>query len=196
MTETKKILLIGMSGRGKSTLANVIVGTENKFKESASSASETRNIQVEQFSDNKDDNTNYLVIDTPGIGDTKLGDNQVLDIIAEAVYLVKDGVDQVFFVIDGRFDQSEMATYNLLRTIIFDDNITKYTTITRTRFNEFKSKKKCKADIDLMVKQARETKTKLEKNIIKKKEEKKKLEEEKNIMTMRNTKICLKKLKN
>src|SRR4051812_8755691 len=111
MTETKTILLIGRSGRGKSTLANVMVGAENKFKESSGSASETRNIQREEFKDEKN-NINYLVIDTPGIGDTKLKDNEVLDIIAEAVYLVRGGVSQVLFVVDGRFDQSEMATYN------------------------------------------------------------------------------------
>jgi len=83
----------------------------------------------------------YRIIDTPGIGDTKLKDKEVLDIIAEAVYLVRNGVSQVFFVVDGRFDQYEMATYNLLRTIIFDQNIASYTTIVRTRFENFKKKR-------------------------------------------------------
>jgi predicted GTPase len=100
MTETKTILLIGRSGRGKSTLANVLSET-NKFKESSGSVSETKKVQFEEFEDN---NTNYLVIDTPGIGDTKMSDNEVLDIIAEAVYRTKDGINQVLFVIDGRFD--------------------------------------------------------------------------------------------
>src|SRR5436305_3635172 len=151
MTTTKKILLIGRSGRGKSTLANVITGMENKFKESGSSASETKKIQFEEF---KDKDTNYAIIDTPRIGDTKMSDNEVLDIIAEAVYLARDGVSQVFFVNDGRFDQYEMATYDLLRTIIFDENITKHTTIVRTRFPDFKKPKKWQADIDLMKKEA------------------------------------------
>jgi len=78
------ILLIGRSGRGKSTLANVVTNT-NKFKESSGSASETKKIQSEEFT-NEEDNTNYLIIDTPGIGDTKMSDNEVLDIIAEAVF--------------------------------------------------------------------------------------------------------------
>ena len=135
----KNILLIGRSGRGKSTLANVITGLENKFKESGSSASETKKVQVEEFVDDKS-RVSYLVIDTPGIGDTKMSDNEVLDIIAEAVYRAKDGISQVFFVIDGRFDQYEMATYDLLRTIIFDNDITKHTTIIRTNFSKFRSK--------------------------------------------------------
>ena len=54
MTKTKTILLIGRSGRGKSTLANVMISgenIENKFKESSGSTSETRRIQVEKFED-------------------------------------------------------------------------------------------------------------------------------------------------
>src|SRR5687767_6462314 len=70
----KTILLIGRSGRGKSTLANVMAGVENKFEESSGSVSETRKIQVEQF-ENK--NANYLVIDAPGIGDTKMSDSEI-----------------------------------------------------------------------------------------------------------------------
>jgi len=158
------ILLIGRSGRGKSTLANVVTNT-NKFKESSGSASETKKIQSEEFT-NEEDNTNYLIIDTPGIGDTKMSDNEVLDIIAEAVFLVKDGLDQVFFVIDKRFDQSEMATYNLLRTIIFDEHITNHTTITRTRFEEFEDEEKCKKDINLAINEATEKKVKLQEDIL------------------------------
>jgi GTPase SAR1 family protein len=168
MAETKKILLIGRSGRGKSTLANVIAGMENKFKESGGSASETKKIQFEEF---KDEDINYLVIDTPGIGDTKMSDNEVLDIIAEAIYLVRDGLSQVLFVIDGRFDQYEMVTYNLLRTIIFDECITKHTTIIRTCFGEFRDKKECNADINSMIKEAKKTKKRLEQDIIAKEKE-------------------------
>ncbi|CAI2187248.1 8620_t:CDS:1 [Funneliformis geosporum] len=163
MTETKTILLIGRSGRGKSTLANVITNTNN-FKESSGSVSETKKNQFEKFED-VSNKINYAIIDTPGIGDTKMSDSEVLDIIAEAVYLAKDGISQVFFVNDGRFDQHEMATYDLLRTIIFDENITKHTTIVRTRFADFKKSKKCQADIDLMAKEAQAKKTELEKNI-------------------------------
>src|SRR5688572_16150215 len=148
MTDTKTILLIGRSGRGKSTLANVVTNT-NDFKESSGSVSETKEVQFEQFKDTNN-KIDYAIIDTPGIGDTKMSDNEVLDIIAKAVYLAKDGVSQVFFTTDGRFDQYEMATYDLLRTIIFDENITKHTTMVRTRFSEFRDPNKCKEDIDSM----------------------------------------------
>jgi hypothetical protein len=138
---------------------------EGIFRESSGSTSETKKIQFEQF---QDEENNYLIIDTPGIGDTKMSDNEVLDIIAEAVYLVREGASQIFFVVSGRFDQSEMATYNLLRTIIFDENITEYTTIARTRFADFRSKKKCEEDVELMIQESQEKKIELEKQIAEK----------------------------
>jgi len=144
----RNFLLIGRSGNGKSTLANVITKTNN-FKESEKGVSETKIIQNEDF---EESGIKGLIIDTPGIGDTKMSDGEVLDIIAEAVYLVKDGVSQVFFVSKNRFDKSEMATYDLLRTILFDKNITKHTTVIRTRFSDFRDEEKCKEDIGLMVK--------------------------------------------
>ncbi|RHZ35876.1 SH3 domain-containing protein [endosymbiont GvMRE of Glomus versiforme] len=169
MADSKTILLIGRSGRGKSTLANVITNT-NKFKESSGSISETKKVQFEQFED-KDNGINYSIIDTPGIGDTKMSDNEVLDIIAEAVYLARNGIGQVFFVFDGRFDQYEMATYDLLRTIIFDQDITNHTTIVRTRFPEFRDEKENQKDIDSMIKEAKDKEDELRKNIAAKEKE-------------------------
>jgi predicted GTPase len=161
MTNLKNILLIGSSGRGKSTLANVLTNTNN-FKESNSSTSETRNIQAEKFDNN---NTNCQVIDTPGIGDTKLTQEQVLDIIAEAVYLARQGISQVLFVTNGRFDQFEMATYNILREVIFDHEVTQHTTIIRTHFPDFRKPSKCQEDISLMINQADEKNKRLEKEL-------------------------------
>jgi len=48
MTEIKNILLIGRTGNGKSTLANVLTGTDN-FIESADSTSETKSIKTRVF---------------------------------------------------------------------------------------------------------------------------------------------------
>ena len=49
MTKIRTILLLGRTGNGKSTVANVISNTNkfktNKFKESELGASETRGIQ-------------------------------------------------------------------------------------------------------------------------------------------------------
>ncbi|CAG8481859.1 862_t:CDS:2 [Cetraspora pellucida] len=141
------IILVGKTGSGKSTLANVISNT-NKFQESGSTSSGTREIQSEEFKENE---VSCQVIDTVGIGDTQLAKEKVLDKIAEAVYLARNGISRVLFVTDGRFDPYEMSIYNLLKTIIFDERVTKHTTIIRTNFNDFGKQKKCETDIESMI---------------------------------------------
>jgi predicted GTPase len=144
----KTILLIGSTGKGKSTLANVLVNKndnfEEVFKESGGSTSETREIQSEKFVEK---NTSYQIIDTVGLSDTKIARNEVLDKIAEAVYLAREGVSQVLFIIDGRFDAKEIANYDLLKSIIFDEQVVDYTTIVRTNFENFRDENECQEDL-------------------------------------------------
>jgi len=71
MTE-KIILLVGRTGGGKSTLANVLSGIESASAESENSASKTREIQKINF-EHKGEKIgveNYQIIDSIGIGDT------------------------------------------------------------------------------------------------------------------------------
>jgi len=73
MKNVRNILLIGRTGNGKSTLANVLINKNNNFeevfKESASSVSETKGVQIEEVMEY---DIKYRVIDTVGIGDTKM----------------------------------------------------------------------------------------------------------------------------
>nr|CAG8513759.1 9406_t:CDS:2 [Entrophospora candida] len=129
----RTILLIGRTGNGKSALANVISNTEG-FKESSGSTSETRNVNIREF---LIDGESFKLIDTVGLGDTKLTTQQVLYKLAEAAHSIKNGLNQILFVTSGRFTKEEVESYNLLRSVIFDDNVIKYTTIVRTNFPEF-----------------------------------------------------------
>jgi len=88
-----------------------------------------------------------------GIGDTSLSQRQVLNKIAEAVHAAKDGLNQILFVTSGRFTEEEMFTYNLLRTVFFDKDIVKYTTIVRTKFPGFRKPEKCDEDKERMIKE-------------------------------------------
>jgi energy-coupling factor transporter ATP-binding protein EcfA2 len=158
-TNIKNILLIGRTGNGKSTLANVITGTD-KFKESSGTVSETRNIEIEEFEDNitrdGSEKVRYRVIDTIGIGDTQLTPREVLRRIQEGSKYIENGLSQILFVTNGRFTEEERNAYNLLRSIIFDNEVVKYTTIIRTNFPEFENENVCERDREAIKKENKE----------------------------------------
>lgn len=158
MNGTKTILLIGRTGNGKSTLANVLVNKvngngqfekfEEKFGESASSVSKTKKVQVEEF---EEDGVKYRVVDTVGIGDTNMTLDKVLRKLALMGYSVKDGVSQIFFVTDGKLVEESKSTYELLKKVVFDENVTQYTTVIRTNFSGFKNEKSCRKEENEMI---------------------------------------------
>jgi len=150
MVNAKNILLIGRTGGGKSTLANVLTNT-NKFGESSSTISATKEIQIElaeiDLARDGSKKLNYQIIDTIGIGDTEMTPQGVLIKLAEMASLVKkEGLNQILFVTGGRFTKEEIETYDLLSSIIFDKEVLKYTTVVRTGFPEFEDKDACDKD--------------------------------------------------
>src|ERR1051325_9173784 len=80
--DVENILLLGRTGTGKSTLANVI-GNTSEFGESSGSISKTKEFQSYDF---KQGGTKYRVVDTVGIADTKLTTQKVLYQLGEAIY--------------------------------------------------------------------------------------------------------------
>ncbi|CAG8706849.1 7495_t:CDS:1, partial [Racocetra fulgida] len=140
--EIKNLLIVGRTGNGKSALANVVSGS-NRFKESDKSVSETRYFLDEIFTHNGEI---YRVVDTIGMGDTRLSKNQVLLRKAEAVYTMKEGINQILFVVGRRFTKEEIEAFELLKKVIFESNIIKHTTIIRTNFTNFRNPDKCKVD--------------------------------------------------
>jgi len=103
----KNLLIVGRTGGGKSTLSNVLTGTD-EFEESARSVSVTRNFKKKDF-DWK--NTKYYVVDTIGVGDTSLAEKKVLYKIIDGIYEMPEGISQVLFVIDGRPTAEEIEAF-------------------------------------------------------------------------------------
>jgi AIG1 family len=151
MTEKRTILLLGRTGNGKSTVANVISNT-NRFAESELGVSETRGIQEGIFRV-RSENIEYHIVDTIGIGDTRFDERQVLVKLAEAANAIRNGLNQIFFVTSGRFTEEEVKAYTLLRTVFFAEDIGRYTTIIRTKFPTFRRAERCAADKEAMIRE-------------------------------------------
>ncbi|CAG8556727.1 823_t:CDS:1 [Acaulospora morrowiae] len=152
--EKRVILLVGKTGNGKSTMANVLTNTEN-FPVFNGSQSGTREYMVGKF---QHEEIEYTIIDTPGINDTRSGNEiNVYKEIVDAVYSFRDGLNQVFFVTRGRLTAEEISSYTLLSEAFFDEEkIPEFMTIVRTNFGDFGNEEACKNDIDEMESQGGE----------------------------------------
>jgi len=116
MNKIRNILIVGKTGTGKSSLANVMTGM-NRFRESPSFSSETQFFQQEVFDNN---GIRYRVVDTVGMDDNSgLGEKEILFRIAQGMCMMEDGLSQVFFVIDGRFTFRELAMFELIKKNYF-----------------------------------------------------------------------------
>ncbi|CAG8753846.1 7089_t:CDS:1 [Gigaspora margarita] len=153
--EIRNILVIGCTGNGKSTLCNVLVNKDNElkeiFEESDGSTAKTRNIQSEVF---KYKGIKYRIIDTIGFGDTKLKPREVILSIAESYKKIENGLTQIFFVTE-RFTLQAVEVYEILKKVLFDENITDYITIVKTKFSRFKYKSECEKDIQKLEKDSK-----------------------------------------
>jgi len=145
--DTRNILLIGNTGNGKSTIANVLVNKndnfEEVFKENRFVISGTSQIQVEKFTV---DEIDYQVIDTVGIGDNRLSTQEVLNRLVDAKNHFQEGLNQILFVTSGKFTDAEKQVYDILKKTVFDENVNKYITVVRNRFPYFRDSVECEND--------------------------------------------------
>ncbi|CAG8697827.1 16618_t:CDS:2 [Rhizophagus irregularis] len=138
----KNIVIVGCTDVGKSTLANIITGSDY-FSKSAYTASKTINFKKKHF---KWNGKYFCIVDAIG---PKLTTGNTLLKSVEEIFSMLEGISQILFVIDGRFTTEEIKIFNLLKGLIiniFEINILEYVTIVRTKFSNFKKKKECEAD--------------------------------------------------
>jgi energy-coupling factor transporter ATP-binding protein EcfA2 len=148
MTDIRNILLIGKTGAGKTTLVNTITGTE-KFKEGKYGTIETKKIQIKEFE--TEDGIRYKIIDTIDMSIKRMSLEQLLHELEMIGHLTKDGLSQIFLVTDGKLVEEVKSTYDLLEKVVFDLNITQYTTIIRTKFNNFEDEEECSEDREKLI---------------------------------------------
>lgn len=135
--ETKNILLIGQSGSGKSALANIITKQDFEvscdfFEEGHYSKSQTKDIKDVIFNH---ESVDYRIIDTVGIGDTRMNLYESLQTLANMVNYLKDKeLFQIMFVINGKLSEEARSTYLLIERIFFNEFISDATTVVVTNF--------------------------------------------------------------
>src|SRR5207245_496810 len=131
MTEERKnILLVGLEGKGKTTLANVLSGKENALKEkdkyNKKNDSSVDSIQTIEF---EIENEKYRVIDTVGINSEELKLQQILRMIGKGYKKFGKGLIQILFVVQESITKDEVELFDILRKILFDEKVTNHISI-------------------------------------------------------------------
>ncbi|CAI2173146.1 11932_t:CDS:2 [Funneliformis geosporum] len=123
-----------------------LLADNNEFEASGTSTSKTNRFQVSEESFEYK-SKKYRLIDNIGFGDTgNIAEEEIFLEIGEGIHSAEKGINQILFVFKGRFGSEQVETFKKFKTFISESGITKYTTLVRTRFEEFRNPQKCEED--------------------------------------------------
>lgn len=147
----RTVVLIGRTGNGKSTCANVIACSADPegqlFKESEGSTSETKDIDSKTVTvEWQDQQYSLKIVDTIGIGDTDLPHDEVLKRLAVACSECREGINAIFFVVGKRVTKEEADAWEIIWKVIFNSAILGHTTMIRSNFPKFMNPSAVRAD--------------------------------------------------
>lgn len=148
--KTRNILIVGLTGSGKSALANTLSRTED-FKSGSQSISLTKNFQHSEIFEWENNGIIYKfsVVDNIGFGDTEGKDflKVILYRIGEGIVKIQErGINQILFLFKDRFSPTVIKAFETFKDFINESQVTEFTTLIRTNFINFDDDERCEND--------------------------------------------------
>ncbi|XP_035685730.1 GTPase IMAP family member 8-like [Branchiostoma floridae] len=138
-----RIALVGVTGAGKSSTANTIVG-EKKFKASSGASSKTKGCSYEK---RKKGDREIAVVDTPGVWDTHDSMGDICEEISRITTIFSAGLHALLLVVSvGRFTEQDVKVVEILKEI-FGEAFMKYVVIVLTNKDKIVNDKEFKGDV-------------------------------------------------